>query len=125
MRRAARASGVLTAAAAMAVGAAGCGGSSPRSQRSLDAFLERTPRGRTLAKRFPHRPGSVRCTVVDPAAKRRVRATCSTDVSPGDGDSVLATFTLSWSHGSRARTWFVVLRPDGSVESVRRAGVAG
>jgi hypothetical protein len=109
---------------ALALGAAGCGSSSPRGQRSLDAFL-RTPQGRSLGSRFPHRPGSVSCTTRDPSAKRRVAATCSTDLALRANDRVLVTFTLSWSHGSRAKTWFVFLRRDGSVESMRREGSDG
>ena len=121
MRRAAS----VAAAGTLALAAAGCGGSSSQGQRSLDAFLSRSAQGRTLAKRFPHRPGSVPCTAVDPGTERRVEATCSTDVSLAKPNRVIATFTLSWSHGSRARTWFVFLRRDGTVESVRREGSPG
>ena len=121
MRRTSR----VAAVAAVATAAAGCGGSSPTGQRSLDAFLSRSPQGRALGKRFPHRPGSIPCTAVDPVDERRVEATCSTDVSLQTQNRVVVTFTLSWSHGSRARTWFVFLRRDGTVESVKREGSLG
>jgi len=116
---------VATSAAAVALAAAGCGGSSPTGQRTLDAFLRDTPQGRAFAKRFPHRPGSIPCTVVDTSAKQRVQATCSTDLALGSDHRVIVTFTQSWSHGSRARTWFVFLRRDGTLESVRREGTPG
>jgi hypothetical protein len=115
----------FASAVALASAVAGCGGSSSAEQHTLQRFLSRTPQGRTWAKRFPHRPGSVPCTALDPAAERRVPATCSTDVSAAAGDRVIVTFTQSWSHGSRARTWFVFLRADGTVESVKRAGTGG
>jgi len=115
----------FASAVAIASAVAGCGGSSSAVQRTLERFLSRTPQGRAWAKRFPHRPGSVPCTVVDPVAGRRVPATCSTDASTASGDRVVVTFTQSWSHGSRARTWFFFLRANGSVESVKRAGSGG
>jgi len=115
----------VLAIAVLALPAAACGGSSPQPnvQRALDAFLVRTPRGRELAKRFPHKPGSIPCTVVDPQLGKRVAATCSTDVS-NEPPHIVATFTVAWSHGSRARTLFVFLRADGTVVSVTRAGAA-
>jgi hypothetical protein len=107
-------------AAVVALGAAGCGGG-PSGQRSLDRFLAGA-QGRTWSKRYPHRPGSEACTARDPAARAQVPATCSTDLWLGTDHRVIVTFTESWSHGSRARTWFVHLRRDGSVSSIERAG---
>jgi hypothetical protein len=107
------------------LGAAGCGRSTGVAQRALDAFFRDTPRGRAWTNRFPHEPGSTSCTAVDPTSKLRVAATCSTDLSLGRDESVLATFTVSWSHGSRAKTWFVFLRHDGTIVSVRREGEPG
>jgi hypothetical protein len=124
MRQTARAA-AGAAAGGLALAAAGCGGSSPAVQRSLDAFLTGTPQGRAWAKRFPHTPGSIPCTAVDPTLHRRVPATCSTDVALGANDRVVVTFTQSWSHGSRARTWFVFLRRDGALVSVKREGTPG
>ncbi len=121
MRRGAKAA----AAAALACALAGCGGSASAGdgQRALDRFFARTVKGRAYAKRFPHQPGSVPCTARDPELRRRVDATCSTDVSL-EPDRVVVTFTESWSHGNRSRTWFVFLRKDGSIVSVSRAGSA-
>jgi hypothetical protein len=119
MRRAASASVAAVALAAVA----GCGGSAPNGQRSLDAFLSGT-QGRSWAKRFPHRPGSLPCTALDRTLQQRVAATCSTDVALRD-TGVIVTFTQSWSHGNRARTWFVFLHRDGTVESVTREGTPG
>jgi hypothetical protein len=120
-----RAASALAAAVLLAAAAAGCGGSSRSGQRTLDAFFADTPRGRTYARRFPHRPGSLPCTALDHTLNKHVPATCSTDLSLEANERVLATFTVSWSHGSLARTWFVTLRRDGSVESVRRENPAG
>lgn len=117
--------GTKAAAAALVFALAGCGGSASArdGQRALDRFFTRTAKGRAWAKRFPHRPGSVPCTARDPELRRRVAATCSTDVSL-DPNRVVVTLTESWSHGNRARTWLVFLRKDGSIVSVRRAGSA-
>jgi hypothetical protein len=124
MRHAAR-SAAAAAAGTLALAAAGCGGSSPAVQRSFDAFLTQTPQGRSWATRFPHKPGSIPCTALDPTLHRRVPATCSTDLSLGANNQVIVTFTQSWSHGSRARTWFVFLRRDGTLVSVNREGTLG
>lgn len=114
----------LLAAAALVSAAAGCGGSSPKVQRTLDLFLASAP-GASWAKRFPHQPGSRPCTAHDPTLKQRVPATCSTALAPADNRLVLATFTVSWSHGSNARTWFVFLARDGTVDHTTRAGQPG
>jgi hypothetical protein len=120
MRRLASALGVIVLAAA----AAGCGGSAdPKGRRALDAFFARTSLGRTLGKRFPHDPGSVPCAVFDHELQKRVQATCATDVAV-DPTRIVVTFTESWSHGSRTHTWFVFLRRDGTIRSVRQEGVA-
>lgn len=117
MRRAA--SGLFAAAAVLA--AAGCGSSSPKVDRTFAEFL-RSPRGAAWAKRFPHHPGSRPCTAFDPKLARRVPATCSTALSLGEHELVVATFTVSWSHGNSARTWFVFLRRGGEVDHVSREG---
>ncbi|HXH97701.1 MAG TPA: hypothetical protein VNH40_10875 [Gaiellaceae bacterium] len=109
---------------AVLASAAGCGGSAdPKGRRALDAFFSRTSLGRTLGKRFPHDPGSVPCAVFDRKLQKRVEATCATDVSV-DPTRIVVTFTESWSHGSRTHTWFVFLRRDGTVKSVRQEGAA-
>ena len=90
-----RAASALLAAAALAFAASGCGGSSPTLQRTLDTKL-----------------------------KKRVAATCSTALSLSDKKLVLATFTVSWDHGSSAHTWFVFLRSNGTIDHVSREGEA-
>jgi hypothetical protein len=120
-RRSAAAAGALLLAFALA----GCGSSSGQREerRALDYFFANTAHGQTFGKRFPHRPGSVGCTVYDGQLRQRVKATCATDVAVGP-KRVLVTFTESWSHGSRTRTWFVFLHPDGRVQGITREGVA-
>jgi len=117
--------GASVAALTLALAAGGCGGTSPSGQRTLDEFFRGTALGRKWARRFPHKPGSVSCTVSGSSTHGRVPATCSTAFSLGARHRVIVTFTESWSHGSRARTWFVFLRPDGTVASVRREGTPG
>jgi hypothetical protein len=109
-------------AALVLAAAAACGQAGENGQRALDRFFANTEQGRAWAKRFPHTPSSRPCTAVDHG--ERVPATCSTDVAVNPERRVVATFTVSWSHGSRARTWFVFLRSDGTVESIKREGVA-
>ena len=113
------------AAAVLSQAAAGCGSSSGQREehRALHFFFGSTVRGHTFGKRFPHRPGSVHCTVFDSQLHQRVAATCATDLAVGP-KRVVVTFTESWSHGSRTRTWFVFLHPDGVIEAIRREGVA-
>ncbi|MGH3048715.1 MAG: hypothetical protein ACRDLK_01045 [Gaiellaceae bacterium] len=111
-------------AAALLAVAAGCGSSPPTVERTFGEFL-RSPQGRSWAKRFPHQPGSKACTASDPTLKTRVPATCSTALSLAQGSEVLATFTVSWSRGSRARTWFVFLRRNGRVDRISREGQPG
>jgi hypothetical protein len=119
---------VLVAGVALALllVVAGCGGGSSskrKEDRALDAFFTRTQHGRTFGARFPHRTGSIACTVFDSQLEQRVDATCATDVEV-DPTRLVVTFTESWSHGSRTRTWFVFLHPDGTIESITREGVA-
>ncbi|HVS86241.1 MAG TPA: non-canonical purine NTP pyrophosphatase, partial [Gaiellaceae bacterium] len=117
----ARAARALLAALAGALLLAGCGGSSPPSvQRTFARFLA-GPDGAAWAARFPHHPGSRPCTTRDPLVKKVVAATCSTALSV-ETREVLATFTVSWSHGSRVRAWLVFLRSDGRIASISREG---
>ena len=125
MRR--RRNAALAGAAMLALAASGCGGSGSSGQReenrALDAFFDHTARGHTLGAKFPHRPGSIGCKVLDRELHRRVNATCATDVAVGP-KRVVVTFTESWSHGSRTHTWFVFLSPDGKIQAVTQEGVA-
>jgi len=117
----ARAARALLAALGGALLLAACGGSSPPSvERTFARFLA-GPDGATWAARFPHQPGSRPCTTRDPLVKKVVAATCSTALSL-EKKSVLATFTVSWAHGSRVRAWLVFLRNDGRIASISREG---
>jgi hypothetical protein len=120
-----RSAAVAAVVAVLSLALAGCGGSSGQREerRALDHFFTDTARGRTFGKRFPHRPGSIGCTVFDHQLQQKVKATCATDVAVGP-KRVVVTFTESWSHGSRTRTWFVFLHPDGSIQGITREGVA-
>jgi hypothetical protein len=115
---------VASALAVVVLAAAGCGGSAdPKGRRALGVFFARTTLGQMLGKRFPHDRGSLPCVVFDHQVEKRVKATCATDVAV-DPTRIVVTFTESWSHGSRTHTWFVFLRRDGTVKSVRQEGAA-
>ena len=115
MRRAASAA---VAAVALA-GLAGCGGSpNPAVGRTLDAFFANTARGRAWGRIFPHRPGSLACTVHDPAANENVPATCSIEFALVEPGRAVVTLTEAWDRDARARTWFVFIHRDGTIESV-------
>jgi hypothetical protein len=118
-------SGAAGAALVLLLALTGCGSSSGQREerRALAYFFANTAHGQTFGKRFPHRPGSIGCTVFDEQLKQRVKATCATDVAVGP-KRVVVTFTESWSHGSRTRTWFVFLHPDGRIQGITREGVA-
>ena len=120
-----RHSAAAAAADMLLLALAGCGSSSGEREqrRALAYFFANTAHGQTFGKRFPHRPGSVGCTVFDRQLQQRVKATCATAVAVGP-KRVLVTFTESWSHGSRTRTWFVFLHPDGRIQGITREGVA-
>ncbi len=110
-------------AVVLAIALAGCGSTDPKGRRALAAFFTRTTLGGTLGSRFPHDPGSVQCRVFDHQLEQRVKATCATDVAV-EPARIVVTFTESWSHGTRTHTWFVFLRRDGTVKSVKQEGVA-
>jgi hypothetical protein len=114
----------VAVAIALALASAGCGSADPQGRHALEAFFTHASLGRTLAKRFPHEPGSLPCTVFDRSLAKHVQATCATDVAV-EPTRIVVTFTESWSHGSQTHTWFVFLRRDGTVKSVRQEGVSG
>jgi hypothetical protein len=114
----------VAGAVLLALVLAGCGSADPKGRHALDTFFTHASLGRTLAKRFPHEPGSVPCTVLDRSLGKHVQATCATDVAV-EPTRIVVTFTESWSHGTQTHTWFVFLHRDGRVESVRQEGVAG
>ena len=120
----ARAARALLAAlgAALLLVASACGGHDPTQQRVLNAFFAQSPRAHTLGLRFPHEPGTAKCTVRDHG--KALEATCATDISLVKPSRAVVTLTEAWNHGATAHTWFFFIRRDGSVESVVQEGSA-
>jgi XTP/dITP diphosphohydrolase len=117
----ARAARALLAALGAALLVAGCGGHDPTETRALRAFFTRTPQGRALGTRFPHRPGTLTCVLGE--GDTRVQATCATDISLVKPSRAVVTLTEAWNHGAKAHTWFFFIRRNGAVESVVQEGV--
>jgi len=116
--RAARA--MLAALAVLLV--AGCGGSNRVADRVLRKFFDGGPVVRELGLRFPHKPGTLPCTLYDRGV--RLQATCATDISLVRPARAVVTLTEAWNHGARAHTWFFFIRRDGTVQSVIQEGAA-
>ncbi|MGH2934909.1 MAG: non-canonical purine NTP pyrophosphatase [Gaiellaceae bacterium] len=106
--------------AALLLVASACGGHDPTEQRVLTAFFAQSPRAHVLGQRFPHEPGTAKCTVLDKG--QALQATCATDISLVKPSRAVVTLTEAWNHGSAAHTWFFFIRRDGSVESVVQEG---
>ncbi|MBV8066272.1 MAG: non-canonical purine NTP pyrophosphatase [Actinobacteria bacterium] len=116
----ARAARALLAALAMTLLVAGCGGTDKTGIRVLRRFFAAGPVARKLGTRFPHKPGTLPCTVDDSGTT--VQATCATDISLVKPDKAVVTLTEAWNHGAKAHTWFFFIRRDGSVQSVVQEG---
>jgi XTP/dITP diphosphohydrolase len=116
----ARAARALIVALGLTLLVAACGGHDPTENRVLNAFFARSPQARALAPRFPHRPGTLKCTVRD--AGKEVAATCATDVSLVKPSRAVVTLTEAWNHGAKAHTWFFFIKRNGSLESVVQEG---
>ena len=116
----ARAARALLAALALTLLVAGCGGSDKTGTRVLQRFFAAGPVARKLGTRFPHKPGTLPCTVND--GGKTVQATCATEVSLVKPDKAVVTLTEAWNHGAKAHTWFFFIRRDGSVQSVVQEG---
>jgi XTP/dITP diphosphohydrolase len=115
----ARAARALLAALGAAL-LAGCGGTDPVKNRVLRLFFTGGPVARTLGERFPHKPGTLPCTLDDRGAK--LQATCATDISLVKPARAVVTLTEAWNHGAQAHTWFFFIRRDGTVQSVIQEG---
>ena len=116
----ARAARALLAALGAALLMAGCGSADPTSKRVLRSFFAAGPVGRKFAHRFPHKPGTLPCKVLDGGVA--VQATCATDISLVQPARAVVTLTEAWNHGSKAHTWFFFIRRDGTVQSVIQEG---
>ncbi|HEY5059731.1 MAG TPA: non-canonical purine NTP pyrophosphatase [Gaiellaceae bacterium] len=123
--RARAARGLLVAlGAAFALAVAGCGSNSSANRRVLAAFFSYGERARKFAPMFPHEPGSLPCLLPGgPPPAKKLRATCSTDVSLVKRERAVVTLTEAWNHGAQAHTWFFFIRQNGEVESVVQEGV--
>ena len=112
--------------AVLTLAVAGCGGDNRADRRVLAAFFAYGPKARKLAPMFPHQPGSLPCVLRagGPAPGKKLRATCSTDVSLVKHERAVVTLTEAWNHGSEAHTWFFFIRRTGEVESVVQEGAA-
>ncbi|HZQ89620.1 MAG TPA: non-canonical purine NTP pyrophosphatase [Gaiellaceae bacterium] len=116
----ARAARALLAALGAVLLLAGCGGSDKTSRRVLRAFFAGGPVARALGERFPHKPGTLPCTIHDQG--KAVQATCATDISLVTPGRAVVTLTEAWNHGAKAHTWFFFIRRDGTVQSVIQEG---
>jgi hypothetical protein len=114
---------VVLAAAGLTL--AGCGGDEHAERRVLDAFFKGSPQARQLSTRFPHKSGTIACTITSggAAGTKPLQGRCSTDISLVKHDRAVVTLTETWGHGGGfAHTWFFFIRRDGSVQSVVQEG---
>jgi len=115
----ARAVRALLAALAVLL-VAGCGGSNRVADRVLREFFDGGPVVRELGLRFPHKQGTLPCTLHDRGVT--LQATCATDISLVRPARAVVTLTEAWNHGAQAHTWFFFIRRDGTVQSVIQEG---
>jgi len=115
---------VVLAAAGLTLTLAGCGGNEHAERRVLAAFFARSPRARQLSTLFPHRSGTIACTIPTggPATSKPLQGRCATDISLVKHDRAVVTLTETWEHGGLAHTWFFFIRRNGEVQSVVQEG---
>ncbi|HZC31322.1 MAG TPA: hypothetical protein VE261_07355, partial [Gaiellaceae bacterium] len=101
---------------------AGCGGDNKQTEAVLRAFFANSKSARPFSARYPHKPGTLPCTVR--VQGKTVNATCSADVTLVKTDRAVITLTEAWNHGALAHTWFFFVRRNGIVESVIQEGSA-
>ena len=113
---------VVLAAAVLAL--AGCGGDKRAEGRVLDVFFAGSPRARQLSPLFPHRSGTIACTIRSggPAPAKPLQGRCATDISLVKHNRAVVTLTETWGHGGLAHTWFFFIRRNGAVLSVVQEG---
>lgn len=120
-----RRTGSFVVLAAVALSLAGCGGDSRAENRLLDRFFAASPQARQLSTLFPHRSGTIACTITSgrPAGTKPLQGRCSTDISFVKHDRAVVTLTETWGHGGGyAHTWFFFIRRNGAVQSVVQEG---
>ncbi|HLY95362.1 MAG TPA: non-canonical purine NTP pyrophosphatase [Gaiellaceae bacterium] len=115
----ARAAKALLVALGLAL-LAGCGADNNTMGVILDSFYAKTPKGHAFAARFPHKPGSLPCTLA--SKNGPLRASCAVDVSLVKHDRAVITLTEAWNHGALAHTWFFFVHRDGRIDSVVEEG---
>jgi len=113
---------LVLAAAALAV--AGCGGDERLDEHVLGAFFAGfSTLAHQLSPMFPHKPGSIACTLKEPGPTGKLlQAHCATDVSLVKHDRAVVTLTETWEHGGLAHTWFFFIKRNGAVQSVVQEG---
>jgi len=110
---------VVLAAAALTL--AGCGGDEHAERRVLAAFFAGSPRARQLSTLFPHKSGTIDCSIPTGGATP-LQGRCATDISLVKHDRAVVTLTETWGHGGLAHTWFFFIRRNGAVQSVVQEG---
>jgi hypothetical protein len=113
---------VVLGAAALTL--AGCGGNQHAERRVLAAFFSASPRARQLSPLFPHRSGTIACTIQTGggSATKPIQGRCSTDISLVKHDRAVVTLTETWGSGGLAHTWFFFIHRNGAVLSVVQEG---
>ncbi|HVM56394.1 MAG TPA: hypothetical protein VMT74_02945 [Gaiellaceae bacterium] len=115
----------LVALALSALALAGCGGNEHAEQRVLEAFFGgSSPVAHRLSTLFPHKPGSVNCSIPGGGvpARQSIEGRCATDVSLVKHDRAVVTLTETWQHGGLAHTWFFFIKRNGDVQSIVQEG---
>ena len=113
---------VVLAAAGLTL--AGCGGDEHAERRVLDVFFKGSPRARQLSTLFPHKSGTISCTIPTggPGTTKPLQGRCATDISLVKHNRAVVTLTETWEHGGLAHTWFFFIRRNGAVQSVVQEG---
>ena len=103
---------------------AGCGANQQAENRVLAAFFVRSKEARKLSTLFPHKPGTIKCTIPvgGPPPAKPLNGGCATDVSLVKHDRAVVTLTETWEHGGMAHTWFFFIRRNGVVQSIVQEG---
>jgi hypothetical protein len=120
-----RRTGSVAVLAVAALALAGCGGDEHAERRVLAAFFAGSPRARQLSPLFPHKSGTIACTIPSggSAGAKPLEGRCATDISLVKHNQAVVTLTETWGHGGGlAHTWFFFIRRNGTVLSVVQEG---
>ena len=103
---------------------AGCGDNDHADRRVLATFFAKSPRARQLSTLFPHKSGTISCTIPTggPATTKPLKGRCATDISLVKHNRAVVTLTETWEHGGLAHTWFFFILRNGEVQSVVQEG---